>query len=92
MKYEQEDIKTITDMKTASAALIKQVRSRRKPILITQNGEPQAVLMDLGEYERQKNLLLLLRVIALGEKSIKTGKTITQDQVFKQLEKKLAAK
>jgi len=82
----REDIKPITYMKTNSADLLKQVKTKRRPVFISQNGELQAVIQDLEEYQRQKNLLLLLKMIALGEKEIKEGELISQDDLFKELD------
>ena len=89
MNY-NDDIKPITYMKTNSADLVKQVKTQGRPVFISQNGELQAVVQDLAEYQRQKKLLLLLRMIALGEKEIETGSLLSQDEVFDRFEHKLS--
>ncbi|HAK87868.1 MAG TPA: type II toxin-antitoxin system Phd/YefM family antitoxin [Nitrospiraceae bacterium] len=83
-----EDIKPITYMKTRSSELINTVRENRRPIVITQNGEARAVIMDIDSYEKQKDALLLLKIIAQGESEIKDGKIIEQEKFFRKLEKK----
>lgn len=55
------------------------------PIVITQNGEPKAVIQDLKSYEEQKNTLLLLKIIALGEKEILLSDTLENSKVFKSI-------
>jgi prevent-host-death family protein len=87
-----EDIKPITYMKTRSSELLKTVGEHKRPIVITQNGEAKAVLIDIDSYERQKEALLLLRVIAQGEKDIKGGKVVEQETFFKKMDKKLGIK
>ncbi len=87
-----EDIKPITYMKTHSAKLIKKIKEDKRPVVITQNGEAKAVLLDIDSYERQKEALLLLKIIAQGEGEIKAGKVIEQDKFFLRLEKKLGLK
>ena len=87
-----EDIKPITYMKTHSSELINTVRGNRRPVVITQNGEARAVLMDIDSYERQKESILLLKIIAQGEEEIKSGKIIEQDKFFSKLDRKLGLK
>ncbi len=84
-----EDIKPITYMKTRSSELIKTVGENKRPIIITQNGEARAVLIDIDSYEKQKEALLLLKIIAQGEEDIKAGRVTEQETVFKKLDKKL---
>lgn len=85
-----DDIKPITYMKTNSADLIKQVKENHRPVFISQNGELQVVLQDLEEYQRQKDLLLLLRTIAMGEKEVNEGSIVSQEQFFSELDQKLS--
>ena len=40
------DIKPVTQLKTRAADLLKQVNETHRPIVITQNGEPRAMLQD----------------------------------------------
>lgn len=88
MNY-KEDIKSITYMKTNSADLINEVKKNRRPILITQNGEPQAVVQDVEEFQKQQDLLAMLRLLALGEKEIQSGKVIEQKTLFANVQKRL---
>jgi prevent-host-death family protein len=45
------DIKPITYLKTKAAALLDQVNETHRPVVITQNGEPNAVLQDAQSYD-----------------------------------------
>ncbi|MCP3967827.1 MAG: type II toxin-antitoxin system Phd/YefM family antitoxin, partial [Lentisphaerae bacterium] len=62
-----EAIKPITYVETHSASLIKEVNTNRRPIVITRDGTAKAVLLDIDSYEKQKNTLLMLKLIAQGE-------------------------
>ena len=83
-----EDIKPITFMKTNSADLIRLVNTNQRPIVITQNGEAKAVLQDIDSFEKQKELFMLLKIIAQGEQDIKNNKIIEQENLFAKLDKK----
>jgi prevent-host-death family protein len=83
------DIKPITYLKANAAALLEQVNHTHRPVVITQNGEPKAVLQDPQSYEDMRNALGLLKLISQGEEDIKRGKTRTQAEVFKKLASRL---
>ena len=84
-----EDIKPITYVKTHSSDLLNEVNTNKRPIVITQNGSAKAVLLDIDTYEKQKNTLLMLKLVAQGEKDIKNGNYIEQEEVFKKMDKHL---
>ena len=76
-------------MKTNSANLIKEVTEKKSPIIITQNGEAKAVVMDINSFEEQRDTLLMLKLVIQGEQNIKNNKIIPQVKVFKSIEDKL---
>ena len=80
------DIKPVTYLKSRAADLLKQVNETHRPIIITQNGEPKAVLQDPESYENMRNAIGLLKLIAQGEEDIHNGRTIPQHEVFASLE------
>ncbi len=84
-----EDIKSITYLKSKAADLLKQINKTQRPIIITQNGEPKAVMQDPKSYENMRNALGILKLISQGEQEIKDNKVISQHEVFKKLEKNL---
>ena len=88
----KEDIKPISYLKSRSADLLAQFNETRRPVIITQNGEPKAVIQDAESYEKMVNSLNLMKILAHSEKDIREGKTIKQETLFKQLEDKLLKK
>ncbi len=83
------DIKPVTYLKSRAADMLKQVNETRRPIVITQNGEPKAVLQDPESYENMRNAIGILKLISLGEEDIRNGKSKPQNKVFSDLEKLL---
>lgn len=81
------DIKPVTYLKSRAADLLQQVNDTHRPIVITQNGEPRAVLQDPESYENMRNAIGLLKLIAQGEEDIHNGRAIPQHEVFAHLEK-----
>jgi prevent-host-death family protein len=85
----REDIRPISYIKTNAAEMLKRVNNTHNPIVITQNGEAKAVLMDTESYQDMRNSLGILKLLAEGEKDIEIGNGYTQDEVFSAIEEKL---
>jgi prevent-host-death family protein len=86
----EHDVKPVTYMKTRAAALLRSVGESRRPVVITQSGEPKGVLMDFESYQELRQATLLLRLLAQGEADVREGRTVPQDKLFKALREKLA--
>jgi prevent-host-death family protein len=88
----EHDVKPVTYMKTKAAELLRSVDESRRPVVITQSGEPKGVLMDFTSYQELRQAALLLRLLAQGEADVRTGRTLPQEKVFKELRSRLAKK
>ena len=84
-----QDIKSVTYLKSRAADLLKQINATHRPVIITQNGEPKAVLQDPKSYEDMRNAIGLLKLISQGEEDIRAGKSKSQEGVFEGIENKL---
>lgn len=83
------DIKPITYLKSRTADVLKQINETHRPVIITQNGEPKAVLQDPESYENMRNAIGIFKLLSQGEDDIKAGNTYSQEEVFVNIEKKL---
>jgi len=81
------DIKPVTYLKSRAKDMLEQVNETHRPIIITQNGEPRAVLQDTESYENMRNAIGILKLISMGEEDIRKGQSKSQDDVFSDLEK-----
>ena len=86
------DIKPVTFLKAKAADLLKQINETHRPVIITQNGEPKAVLQDPESYENMRNAIGILKLISQGEEDIRIGKSKPQEEVFKGIDTLLKAK
>ncbi len=82
------DIKPVTYLKSKAADLLKQINDTHRPVIITQNGEPKAVIQDPQSYENMRNAIGLLKLISMGEEDIKSGNIVEQEEAFRALEEK----
>lgn len=87
-----KDIKPITYLKSRAPDLLKQINETHRPVIITQNGEPRAVLQDPQSYENMRNAIGILKLLSQGEEDVRQGKTKSQEEVFTNIESMLKAK
>lgn len=85
------DIKPITYLKSRAADLLNQINETHRPVIITQNGEPRAVLQDPRSYENMRNAIGILKLVSQGEADIREGRVRSQQEVFDDIESALKA-
>jgi len=83
------DIRPVTYLKSRAAELLKQINDTHRPVIITQNGEPRAVIQDPQSYEDMRNAIGILKLISMGEEDIKNENILEQEAVFKNIEEKM---
>jgi len=88
------NIVPITDLRQDATAIVKRVTKSREPLIITQRGRAAAVMVSVEDYERSRQELEVLRLLARGEKEIKKRKgygleTVLSDadELLKELQK-----
>ncbi len=88
LKY-SESIEPVTTLKTKSAELIRRAKETGQPIVITQNGKATAVLVDVKSFEREREALLLLRHLVVGEGEIGRGKGVPHQEALRHFKRRL---
>jgi len=77
-----ERIKPISYVKSHVSEIVGSLSKQGEPLIITQNGEAKAVLLDYDHYEQTRETLALLKILAIGNKQIEEGKVIPADQAI----------
>jgi prevent-host-death family protein len=75
MRYSTQ-IKPISYVKAHAAELLDRITEEREPIIITQNGEARAVLVDVHSYDASQETMAMWRILAIGKEQIETGQTL----------------
>ena len=88
----KDDIKPISYIKTNAADMMKYVNEHKNSIIITQNGEAKAVLVDIESYQSMKDAFNLLKMIQLSERDVKAGHSRDTDDVFSELRERYQKK
>ena len=66
-------IRPISYLKAHAAEIVRTLAAQGEPLVITQNGEAKAVMQDIGSYEQTQETMALLKVLALGGPSDRSG-------------------
>lgn len=76
------NVRPVTDLKNRTKELIREVAESGQPVVITQNGKPRVVLMDVQQHDRLQNTLAMLKLLAQSQDSVaKTGRVYSTAQV-----------
>jgi len=86
------EIIPITDLRQDAAGVLKRIRSRKQPLIVTQRGRAAAVLLSIEAYERSEQERQLLRMLARGEREIKAGAGHDLESVLAEADALLAEK
>jgi prevent-host-death family protein len=81
----ETDIQALSDFRANAAAVIKQVRDTRRPVVLTQRGRSAAVLLDVSSYQALVDELDLLRDIHLGIVDGEAGNLVEQQDAREQV-------
>ncbi len=84
-----ERIKPISYFKAHAAEIIRELSENQSEMIITQNGEAKAVVVDIRKYEAFQESLAMLKLVSLSRKSIEQGKTRPAEEVFHDLKEKI---
>ena len=84
MKY-SESIKPISYFKSHMAQILRTIKETQEPMIITQNGEAEAVVLDIHHFERMQETLAMLELIAQGRKELAEGKYQPAGKVFAEI-------
>jgi prevent-host-death family protein len=74
-------IRPISYLKAHAAEIVRTLGESGQPLIITQNGEAKAVVLDIASYEQSQETLALLRVLALGNQQIAEGRVREAEDV-----------
>jgi prevent-host-death family protein len=84
-----QNIKPISYVKAHTTEVVKIVGETKSPIIITQNGEAKAVILDIESYQKTLNAINLAKLLSFSETDLKKGNTVTHEEAKKLFEKTL---
>ena len=61
------DVRPVTEFRSHTSAILEQVQSTKRPVILTQHGRSAAVLLDVGAYEALVDEVALIRDVRTAE-------------------------
>jgi len=83
---------SVSYVKAHLAQVIDEVRDGGGPMIVTQNGASTVVIQDHESYQRTRDALLMLKLVAMGDADIAKGRTVTHAEVFRSVKRQLKAR
>jgi len=84
-----QSILSLSEFKADASRLLDKVRDEPGTLVLTQNGRARAVVEDYERYQAREQALLMLKLMAQGERDAADGRTLPQEQVFEDLRQRL---
>lgn len=78
-------IKSISYLKAHAADIIRNIGNHQEPLIITQNGEAKAIIQDIESYEKERETMAMLKILALGNQQIEQGNVIPASEALKKI-------
>jgi len=82
-------VKPISYLKQNTAEAIREVHENHSSMVITQNGEAKAVLLDIAEYEQDQESLAMLKMIAQSKEAYARDEFKTVKKTFADIRKNI---
>jgi len=84
------DVRPVTEFRANTSAVIDQMHSTKRPVVLTQHGRSAAVLLDVEVYEGLLDEIALLRDLRVSEDQIAAGQVVSHDEVVRRMRDKWA--
>lgn len=82
------DVRPVTEFRANTSAVIDQMHSTKRPVILTQHGRSAAVLLDPEVYESLIDEIELLRDLAVSEAQIAAGQVVPHEEVVRRMREK----
>ena len=84
-------VKPISHIKSHASEIISEISDTGNPVIVTVNGEARVIIQDLKEYEKDRESMAMLKMLAMGRKDLLEGRHKPLHQAFAELRKKVRA-
>ena len=88
MKLSQ-DLKPVSYFKNNMAEVLRKLNENKGTMIITQNGEAKAALIDIDAYEDLQETMAMLELLAQGNKNLSEKRYRPAEEVLKDFEERI---
>jgi prevent-host-death family protein len=86
-----QDIRSLSDFRANAATFIDRVKSKRRPLVLTQHGKSSAVLIDVEDYQKMLDKIQLLEELSTARRELDHGDGVSQEEFFSELRAKYSS-
>ncbi len=69
----EDRVRSISYLKAHAAEVLRDLAERQEPLVITQNGEARAVMLDVATFDQLQETAALLRMLSLADRQAEEG-------------------
>lgn len=86
-----EDIVPIGELKAHLSEKIRALRGRRRPLVVTQNGKPAAVLLSPEDFDRLTTQARFVAAVRDGLGDLEAGRVVSDEDLGRRLDARFGA-
>jgi prevent-host-death family protein len=86
-----EDVLPIGEFKTQASSVLRKLRQSQRPVVITQNGKPAAVLITPEEFDQMRERDRFVAAVREGLADSKAGRVLEDDEVERILDERFGS-
>ena len=86
-----ECVKPVSYLKANAAKIIRESEKHPVSYVITQRGHARLVVQDVETWERTRKCISMLRLLAMGEKDVESGRVTSLKDAFREVRKRVLA-
>jgi prevent-host-death family protein len=84
-----QDVQPLSAFRANAAGFLDQVRSTKRPLVLTQHGKSAAVVLDVDEYEALVDEIEIIRDIRQAKAELARGEGVPHEEVVAELRARL---
>lgn len=84
-----QDVQPLSAFRANAAGFLEQVRTTKRPLVLTQHGRSAAVVLDVDEYEALVEQVEVLRDIRDAKAEMSRGEGIAHEEIVAELRSRL---
>ena len=84
-----QDVQPLSAFRANAAGFLDQIRSTKRPLVLTQHGKSAAVILDVDQYEALVDELEVIRDIRQAKAELARGEGLPHEQVVAELRARL---
>jgi len=75
-------VRSISYLKAHAAEVVRDLAERQEPLIITQNGEARAVMLDVATFDQLQETAALVKMLSLADRQVREGMVQTADEAI----------